>query len=96
VSLLDAVRRELAPAEGANRLVPLVAEGAFPLPFLSGVALAIGSVMWGNEPDTWLVPVEAWALAGVLYLALAAVAAHTAGAEVLLGFARPLRREAGP
>jgi cytosine permease len=24
-----------------------------PLPILSGVALAIGSVMWGNEPDTW-------------------------------------------
>jgi hypothetical protein len=23
------------------------------LPFLSGVGLAIGSVMWGNEPDTW-------------------------------------------
>src|SRR5919197_4933608 len=24
-----------------------------PLSFLSGVSLAIGSVMWGNEPDTW-------------------------------------------
>jgi hypothetical protein len=24
-----------------------------PLPFLSGIAFAIGSVMWGNEPDTW-------------------------------------------
>ncbi len=24
-----------------------------PLPFLSGISLAIGSVMWGNEPDTW-------------------------------------------
>jgi purine-cytosine permease-like protein len=23
------------------------------LPFLAGVSLAIGSVMWGNEPDTW-------------------------------------------
>jgi purine-cytosine permease-like protein len=23
------------------------------LPFLSGVGLAIGAVMWGNEPDTW-------------------------------------------
>jgi hypothetical protein len=32
---------------------PPVGEGAFPLPFWSGVALAIGSVMWGNEPDTW-------------------------------------------
>jgi purine-cytosine permease-like protein len=24
-----------------------------PLPLLSGISLAIGSVMWGNEPDTW-------------------------------------------
>jgi purine-cytosine permease-like protein len=23
------------------------------MPFLSGVGVAIGSVMWGNEPDTW-------------------------------------------
>ena len=23
------------------------------LPFLAGISLAIGSVMWGNEPDTW-------------------------------------------
>jgi purine-cytosine permease-like protein len=23
------------------------------LPFLSGIGVAIGSVMWGNEPDTW-------------------------------------------
>jgi hypothetical protein len=27
--------------------------GAVTLPFVSGVAVAIGSVMWGNEPDTW-------------------------------------------
>lgn len=26
---------------------------AAPLPFLAGVGVAIGSVMWGNEPDTW-------------------------------------------
>jgi purine-cytosine permease-like protein len=24
-----------------------------PLPFLAGIGVAIGSVMWGNEPDTW-------------------------------------------
>lgn len=24
-----------------------------PLPFLGGIGLAIGAVMWGNEPDTW-------------------------------------------
>ncbi|WP_188316634.1 cytosine permease [Solihabitans fulvus] len=27
--------------------------GSTTLPFLTGVGLAIGSVMWGNEPDTW-------------------------------------------
>jgi purine-cytosine permease-like protein len=27
--------------------------GADTLPFLSGIGVAIGSVMWGNEPDTW-------------------------------------------
>jgi hypothetical protein len=43
-----------------------------------------------------LVPVEAWILAGVLYLALAALVARTANAKALLGFARPLRREARP
>lgn len=32
---------------------PALSHGSFALPFLSGVALAIGSVMWGNEPDTW-------------------------------------------
>ncbi len=32
---------------------PAIPQGGFPVPFLSGIALAIGSVMWGNEPDTW-------------------------------------------
>jgi purine-cytosine permease-like protein len=27
--------------------------GETALPFLAGVGVAIGSVMWGNEPDTW-------------------------------------------
>jgi hypothetical protein len=26
---------------------------SIPLPFMAGVGVAIGSVMWGNEPDTW-------------------------------------------
>jgi purine-cytosine permease-like protein len=26
---------------------------AAPLPFLAGIGTAIGTVMWGNEPDTW-------------------------------------------
>lgn len=28
-------------------------QGSTTLPFLTGVGVAIGSVMWGNEPDTW-------------------------------------------
>lgn len=28
-------------------------QGAQALPFLAGIGAAIGSVMWGNEPDTW-------------------------------------------
>jgi hypothetical protein len=59
---------------------------------------------WGQQlfpgqtsaPSLGLVPVEAWILAGVLYLILAALVARTANADALLGFARPLRREAGP
>src|SRR5215475_972453 len=27
--------------------------GQITLPFVTGVAVAIGAVMWGNEPDTW-------------------------------------------
>jgi purine-cytosine permease-like protein len=38
--------------------IPSAQLGASPqasaeLPFLAGISLAIGSVMWGNEPDTW-------------------------------------------
>jgi hypothetical protein len=42
------------------------------------------------------ITLAAWVLAGVRYLALAALAARTANAKALLGFAWPLRREAGP
>jgi hypothetical protein len=28
-------------------------KGQTALPFLAGIGVAIGSVMWGNEPDTW-------------------------------------------
>ncbi len=30
-----------------------LAGGAITMPFLAGIGVAIGSVMWGNEPDTW-------------------------------------------
>jgi hypothetical protein len=68
----------------------------------TAVALLFGA--WGQQlfpgqtsaPSLGLDPVEAWVLAGVLYLALAALAARTANAKALLGYAWPLRREAGP
>src|SRR5690349_13365335 len=31
------------------------------LPFLAGIGVAIGSVMWGNEPDTWRYGKPRWA-----------------------------------
>lgn len=31
----------------------LAGSGKITMPFLAGIGLAIGSVMWGNEPDTW-------------------------------------------
>jgi purine-cytosine permease-like protein len=73
-------------------------------PAIAAVLVALLFGAWGqalfpgqtSAPSLGLVPVEAWILAGVLYLALAALAARTAGAEVLLGFARPLRRRGRP
>ncbi len=32
---------------------PIDVGAAGPLPILTGISVAIGSVMWGNEPDTW-------------------------------------------
>jgi purine-cytosine permease-like protein len=32
---------------------PKIAADGSELPFLAGIGVAIGSVMWGNEPDTW-------------------------------------------
>src|SRR6266542_1138696 len=43
LDLLSTIRRELAPAEGGNRLVPLVAEGRLPRERLA--ALALGQLM---------------------------------------------------
>jgi purine-cytosine permease-like protein len=78
--------------------------GAANWPAIVAVLVALLFGAWGQQlfpgqtsaPPLGLVPVQAWVLAGVLYLALAAVVARTAGARALLGFARPLRREAGP
>jgi purine-cytosine permease-like protein len=32
---------------------PAVPDGSAPMGVLAGISTAIGSVMWGNEPDTW-------------------------------------------
>jgi purine-cytosine permease-like protein len=39
------------PSEALSASPPVGELG--PLSFLSGIGLAIGAVMWGNEPDTW-------------------------------------------
>jgi hypothetical protein len=73
--------------------------GAGNWPAIVAVLVALLFGAWGQQlfpgqtsaPSLGLVPVEAWILAGVLYLGLAALAARTASAKVLLGFARPLR-----
>jgi purine-cytosine permease-like protein len=44
-----------------------------------------------SAPSLGLVPVEAWLLAGVLYLVLAALVARASGAKAMLGFASHLR-----
>jgi purine-cytosine permease-like protein len=93
---------------GVDRPVEPIPEwrdaGAANWPAIVAVLVALLFGAWGQQlfpgqtsaPPLGLVPVQAWVLAGVLYLALAAVVARTAGARALLGFARPLRREAGP
>jgi purine-cytosine permease-like protein len=77
--------------------------GAGNWPAIVAVLAALLFGAWGQRlfpgqtsaPSLGPVPVEAWVLAGVLYLALAALAARTASAKALLGFARPLRQGVG-
>jgi hypothetical protein len=93
---------------GVDRPVEPIPEwrdaGAGNWPGILAVLVALLFGAWGQQlfpgqtsaPSLGLVPVEAWILAGVLYLALAAVVGRTANAKALLGFARPLRREPRP
>ena len=48
LDLLEMVRRELAPTEGANRFVQLVSEGRLPSERLAAVA---GEEYWIGESD---------------------------------------------
>jgi LysM repeat protein len=45
-----------------------------------------------SAPSLGLVPVEAWLLAGVLYVVLVAAVQRLPNAKALLGFAQPLRQ----
>jgi hypothetical protein len=67
-------------------------------PAIVAVVVAVLFGAWGlqlfpgqsSAPSLGLVPVEAWLLAGLLYLALAAAAARLANGRALLGFGRHL------
>ncbi|HEU0194677.1 MAG TPA: hypothetical protein VH912_19850 [Streptosporangiaceae bacterium] len=69
-------------------------------PAIIAVVVAVLFGAWGlmlfpgqsSAPSLGLVPVEAWLLAGVLYLVLAAVAVRLPNARPLLGFPYHLRR----
>ncbi len=92
-------------ALGLNRSVERIPEwraaglGNWPAIVAVVVSLLFGA--WGlmlfpgqtSAPSLGLVPVEAWLLAGVVYLALAALAARAPNAKALLGFAQHLRPE---
>jgi purine-cytosine permease-like protein len=54
-------------------MTPALSHGSVALPFLSGVALAIGSVMWGNEPDIWRYGKPRFAWPAVPYIAALAI-----------------------
>ena len=68
-------------------------------PAIVSVLVAVLFGAWGlqlfpgqtSAPSLGLVPVEAWLVAGVLYLALAAAVGRTRQASTLLGFGRHLR-----
>ena len=80
-------------------VVPIPAWRAARLANWPGVVSVLAAVLFGawglgllpgqhTAPSVGLVPVQAWALAGVLYLALAAGTARLAGHQAVLGFAR--------
>jgi hypothetical protein len=68
-------------------------------PAIVAVLVAVLFGAWGqvllpgqtSAPNLGIVPVEAWVMAGVLYMALAALAARTRSAQAIPGFARQLR-----
>jgi purine-cytosine permease-like protein len=90
---------------GVNRPVDRIpswrGSGAGNWPAIVAVVVALTFGAWGlqlfpgqtSAPNLGLVPVEAWLLAGVLYVVLAALVARTRSAKALLGFALHLRRQ---
>jgi hypothetical protein len=72
-----------------------------------GIVAVIAAVLFGawglqlfpgqsSAPSLGLVPVEAWLIAGVLYLLLAALVGRTGSARAVLGFGRHLTGGAAP
>ena len=69
-------------------------------PAIVAVVVAVLFGAWGqvllpgqtSEPNLGIVPVEAWIMAGVLYIAFAALVARSRNAQTILGFAQHLRR----
>jgi hypothetical protein len=68
-----------------------------------GIVAVLAAVLFGawglqllpgqtSAPSLGLVPVEAWLVAGVLYLVLALIAVRLPDGETILGFGRHLRR----
>ncbi|MGO9219930.1 MAG: cytosine permease [Streptosporangiaceae bacterium] len=70
-------------------------------PAIVAVVVAVLFGAWGqvllpgqtSAPNLGIVPVEAWIMAGVLYIALAALAVRSRNAQAILGFAQHLRRD---
>lgn len=85
----------LSPVERPAEVPSWRAAGLANWPAIVAVVVAVLFGAWGlgllpgqgSTPSLGLVPVEAWVIAGLVYLGLATLAARTSGARSLLGFA---------
>ncbi|TCO55032.1 cytosine permease [Actinocrispum wychmicini] len=85
----------LSPVERPAAVPSWRAAGLANWPAIAAVLVAVLFGAWGlgllpgqgSTPSLGLVPVEAWLIAGLVYLLLGTVAARSSGARTLLGFA---------
>jgi hypothetical protein len=90
---LFGVRRSVDPIPAWHATAP----GNWPA--IVSVLAAVGFGAWGQQlfpgqsppPSLGLVPVEAWVIAGVLYIMITALIVRLPSAMLILGFARPAR-----